>query len=63
MKVKAYIAIILGIILIWLGWKVTEVTIMQSWLNRLGLAIIYIGVVLTHSLSLIKMYKKIIGEE
>ncbi len=63
MKVKAYIAIILGIILIWLGWKVTEVTIMQSWLNRLGLAIIYIGVALTHSLSLIKIYKKIIGEE
>ena len=63
MKVKAYIAIILGIILIWLGWKVTEVTIMQSWLNRLGLVVIYIGVALTHSLSLIKMYKKIIGEE
>ncbi len=63
MKVKAYIAIVLGIILVWFGWKVTEVTIMQSWLNRLGLVIIYIGVALTHSLSLTKIYKKIIGGE
>jgi len=62
MGVKAYIAIVLRIILVWLGWKVTEVTIMQSWLNRLGLVMIYIGVALTHSPSLIKIYKKIIGE-
>ena len=56
--VRAYTAVVLGIVLVWVGWKITEVTIMESWLNELGLAVIYIGVILTHFSSLDKIYMK-----
>jgi len=57
--VRIWVAIILGIILVWVGWKITEVTIMESWLNELGLVVIYIGVILTHFSSLDKIYVKL----
>ena len=56
--VRVYTAVVLGIVLVWVGWKITEVTIMESWLNKLGLVVIYIGVILTHFSSLDKVYVK-----
>jgi len=56
--VRVYTAVVLGIVLVWVGWKITEVTIMESWLNKLGLVVIYIGVILTHFSSLDKIYTK-----
>ena len=56
--VRVYTAVVLGIVLVWVGWKITEVTIMESWLNELGLVVIYIGVILTHFSSLDKIYVK-----
>ena len=56
--VRVYTAVVLGIVLVWVGWKITEVTIMESWLNELGLVVIYIGVILTHFSSLDKVYTK-----
>jgi len=37
-----------GVILPYMGWKVTEATIMESWLNITGLWIIYTGLILSH---------------
>ena len=57
--VRVCTAVVLGIVLVWVGWKITEVTIMESWLNELGLVVIYIGVILTHFSSLDKIYMKV----
>ena len=57
--VRVWTAVVLGIVLVWVGWKITEVTIMESWLNELGLVVIYIGVILTHFSSLDKIYTKL----
>ncbi len=38
-KFYLYVLVIFGLILVWLGWKITAVTIVNSWLNEFGLII------------------------
>jgi len=46
------VSVVVGVFLVWFGWKVTAVTIVHSWLNEFGLFIIYFGVLLTHAFTL-----------
>ena len=48
----------LGVLLPYLGWKITAVTIVDSWLNTLGCYIIYSGNILVIGGAMYMYYTK-----